>query len=789
MRLRTTRFVSPLLALLVGVTGLTAGLLATPAAQALPDAIPAEALSFADDFERADGALGNGWTSPGSLPTPAIVGGRVAAPGADDEVHAALRPTVTNRYAISLDMPHSWHDDLARIGAVLNLDADGNGEAVFLSRPWGTPSSPAGFSQFEHVEIVNWEFEVRRISPIGSVATPVAGTLSVERTGRDGLIRVRMDAGATVFSNSFRALTDPVGRLDGRPGRLRLRPDRPLHPYHHAHRHVRVPAARAVPRRRLPHSRGRGVRAGGQAHRDRTDAAVCGVEGTVVTALAQGTCALQAVDGRTGATATQSFAVTQVPVTLDLGRSGGGDFVGDTLTMRAAVSSPRGIPAGVLSLTIDGSTTTTRASSLTGSLAITSLEPREVSATFVPDDAHRFAPAADGFLVRGRKWLTKTEVRLERDGIRVTVRSEAGVLPTPVPTGTVHVQKIEPGAPWLESITNLGSYPLVDGQVVVPGKRVPGHLYTARYAGDPQHDESTSPHLTQKPATMTATVHPERPTATGWYREPVTVSYACTVEGIATIDWCPATRTVETDGRDMEITEEFLSAEGAHATATVTVSLDRTPPTVAVVGLPDSGTYEGTPPDGECLASDLVSGVATCEVSHTVAPDGTVTYTATAVDRAGNSRASTRTLRLPGSTPPEPPTPPGSEPPVTGPPVAEPPVTPPPVTTPPPTGTPTPPTATPQPAPVVTGPITITGGAPSGAKDVQLAKGKRLTLTIKARTKPVLARLPRGVKATKAKRISKGRWRIVLTVNATKTVTIKLTVDRKKRAFKVVRLP
>ncbi|WP_181310138.1 hypothetical protein [Nocardioides campestrisoli] len=789
MRLRTTRFVSPLLALLVGVTGLTAGLLATPAAQALPDAIPAEALSFADDFERADGALGNGWTSPGSLPTPAIVGGRVAAPGADDEVHAALRPTVTNRYAISLDMPHSWHDDLARIGAVLNLDVDGNGEAVFLSRPWGTPSSPAGFSQFEHVEIVNWEFEVRRISPIGSVATPAAGTLSVERTGRDGLIRVRMDAGATVFSNSFRALTDPVGDSMAGPavsgsGQI----DRytrtttptvtlaspPPGPFHVGDSHTVVveasePAARLTVTAQTP--------------------AVCGVEGTVVTALAQGTCALQAVDGRTGATATQSFAVTQVPVTLDLGRSGGGDFVGDTLTMRAAVSSPRGIPAGVLSLSIDGSTTTTRASSLTGSLAITSLEPREVSATFVPDDAHRFAPAADGFLVRGRKWLTKTEVRLERDGIRVTVRSEAGVLPTPVPTGTVHVQKIEPGAPWLESITNLGSYPLVDGQVVVPGKRVPGHLYTARYAGDPQHDESTSPHLTQKPATMTATVHPERPTATGWYREPVTVSYACTVEGIATIDWCPATRTVETDGRDMEITEEFLSTEGAHATATVTVSLDRTPPTVAVVGLPDSGTYEGTPPDGDCLASDLVSGVATCEVSHTVAPDGTVTYTATAVDRAGNSRASTRTLRLPGSTPPEPPTPPGSEPPVTGPPVAEPPVTPPPVTTPPPTGTPTPPTATPQPAPVVTGPITITGGAPSGAKDVQLAKGKRLTLTIKARTKPVLARLPRGVKATKAKRISKGRWRIVLTVNATKTVTIKLTVDRKKRAFKVVRLP
>ncbi|WP_185994248.1 hypothetical protein [Nocardioides campestrisoli] len=789
MRLRTTRFVSPLLALLVGVTGLTAGLLATPAAQALPDAIPAEALSFADDFERADGALGNGWTSPGSLLAPAIAGGRVVAPGADDRVHAALRPTVTNRYAISLDMPHSWHDDLARIGAVLNLDADGNGEAVFLSRPWGTPSSPAGFSQFEHVEIVNWEFEVRRISPIGSVATPAAGTLSVERTGRDGLIRVRMDAGATVFSNSFRALTDPVGDSMAGPavsgsGQI----DRytrtttptvtfaspPPGPFHVGDSHTVVveasePAARLTVTAQTP--------------------ALCGVEGTVVTALAQGTCALQAIDGRTGATATQSFAVTQVPVTLDLGRSGGGDFVGDTLTMRAAVSSPRGIPAGVLSLTIDGSTTTTRASSLTGSLAITSLEPREVSATFVPDDAHRFAPAADGFLVRGRKWLTNTEVRLERDGIRVTVRSEAGVLPTPVPTGTVHVQKIEPGAPWLESITNLGSYPLVDGQVVVPGKRVPGHLYTARYAGDPQHDESTSPHLTQKPATMTATVHPERPTATGWYREPVTVSYACTVEGIATIDWCPATRTVETDGRDMEITEEFLSAEGAHATATVTVSLDRTPPTVAVVGLPDSGTYEGTPPDGECLASDLVSGVATCEVSHTVAPDGTVTYTATAVDRAGNSRASTRTLRLPGSTPPEPPTPPGSEPPVTGPPVAEPPVTPPPVTTPPPTGTPTPPTATPQPAPVVTGPITITGGAPSGAKDVQLAKGKRLTLTIKARTKPVLARLPRGVKATKAKRISKGRWRIVLTVNATKTVTIKLTVDRKKRAFKVVRLP
>ena len=70
--------------------------------------------------------------------------------------------------------------------------------------------------------------------------------------------------------------------------------------------------------------------------------------------------------------------------------------------------------------------------------------------------------------------------------------------------------------------------------------------------------------------------------------------------------------------------------------ATVVVSpirIDRTGPTVRIRGV--RGADGGKPPKGVCVATDALSGVASCTISHRVRKDRVV-YVAVATDEAGN---------------------------------------------------------------------------------------------------------------------------------------------------------
>jgi hypothetical protein len=72
----------------------------------------------------------------------------------------------------------------------------------------------------------------------------------------------------------------------------------------------------------------------------------------------------------------------------------------------------------------------------------------------------------------------------------------------------------------------------------------------------------------------------------------------------------------------------------------VTVNIDRTPPTVRITGVGTNVVYPHAGPAGHCVASDALSGVASCTLTRHVA-GSFETYTATALDKAGNRSVKT----------------------------------------------------------------------------------------------------------------------------------------------------
>jgi hypothetical protein len=129
------------------------------------------------------------------------------------------------------------------------------------------------------------------------------------------------------------------------------------------------------------------------------------------------------------------------------------------------------------------------------------------------------------------------------------------------------------------------------------------------------------------------------PNAAGWNNGNVTVTWNWTDQGVAGLDdtRCPQTSTISTEGSSATATVECFDRAGNRATATASVKLDKTPPTLSatisptLIGL--GGTATATP-----TASDALSGLrapATCDPVVTTAV-GAFTVTCRAVDVAGN---------------------------------------------------------------------------------------------------------------------------------------------------------
>jgi len=140
------------------------------------------------------------------------------------------------------------------------------------------------------------------------------------------------------------------------------------------------------------------------------------------------------------------------------------------------------------------------------------------------------------------------------------------------------------------------------------------------------------------------------PNATGWNNSNVTVTFTC-AGGAGTVT-CPPPVVVSTDGANQVITRTATDSAGTVATASVTLKIDKTPPTIAITS-PTPGTTTTIPQiTVTAWITDAISGVAfsTCKGSPaainqfgwscnvTLAP-GSNAIIVQATDVAGNSAA------------------------------------------------------------------------------------------------------------------------------------------------------
>ena len=138
--------------------------------------------------------------------------------------------------------------------------------------------------------------------------------------------------------------------------------------------------------------------------------------------------------------------------------------------------------------------------------------------------------------------------------------------------------------------------------------------------------------------TITATATPAA-NAAGWNNSTVTVAFTCSDagSGIAT---CPVPVQVTADGANQAISGTATDKAGNTATATVSINLDKTPPsiTAAITPLPNAAGWNNGAATVSFTCSDSVSGVLLCPAPVQVTAEGAgQTVSGTAQDKAGNS--------------------------------------------------------------------------------------------------------------------------------------------------------
>ncbi|MET4639507.1 hypothetical protein ABIE24_002752 [Mycetocola sp. 2940] len=134
---------------------------------------------------------------------------------------------------------------------------------------------------------------------------------------------------------------------------------------------------------------------------------------------------------------------------------------------------------------------------------------------------------------------------------------------------------------------------------------------------------------------------PSTPNVNGWYDTDVTVSFNCADAGSG-IQSCTDGTTLG-EGANQSVTGTATDWAGNTATAAASgLNIDKTDPTVGFSGGPASSYYFGNDVAAPtCVASDTLSGVASCTVTGGGTAVGSHSYIAVATDNAGNSASAT----------------------------------------------------------------------------------------------------------------------------------------------------
>ena len=151
------------------------------------------------------------------------------------------------------------------------------------------------------------------------------------------------------------------------------------------------------------------------------------------------------------------------------------------------------------------------------------------------------------------------------------------------------------------------------------------------------------------PPTIVATCSPAPSNCNAWYRTPVTLSW--TVSNVSQVN-CPSKSfSSDTKGTATSCT---ATGDGQTVTVSVTIRVDRTPPSVAPVMErgPDSNGWYTRAVGVSFSGSDATSGVATCSSATYSGPDSAgVAITGSCTDVAGNTGGGQAVVRF-DATPP-----------------------------------------------------------------------------------------------------------------------------------------
>ena len=126
--------------------------------------------------------------------------------------------------------------------------------------------------------------------------------------------------------------------------------------------------------------------------------------------------------------------------------------------------------------------------------------------------------------------------------------------------------------------------------------------------------------------------------AAGWNNSDVTVSFTCS-GGVPPLQ-CPATQTVSVEGASQAIRGTVTDAAGQTASTSISINLDKTPPTVSAVASPApdaNGIIRAISTTVTFTCSDSLSGVALCPSPLTITTAGVQTINGNATDIAGNT--------------------------------------------------------------------------------------------------------------------------------------------------------
>jgi hypothetical protein len=170
---------------------------------------------------------------------------------------------------------------------------------------------------------------------------------------------------------------------------------------------------------------------------------------------------------------------------------------------------------------------------------------------------------------------------------------------------------------------------------------------------------TTTLNIDKTPPLVTATAAPS-PNGAGWNNTNVRVNFSCT-DNLSGVASCPQQTVVATEGQNQNISGQATDVAGNTATGSISLSIDKTPPTIVQLSTPDHisrlhGGQVSVTVNDNFVVSQVVITVngtplgtftsapyqADLEVPSGANPGDTLTVTAVATDEAGNTQTASR---------------------------------------------------------------------------------------------------------------------------------------------------